>query len=77
VDAGYDAICAGLAATGIGVPGRIVTCDPVAGIALAEGRMAPTAPPTFDITPSTAPARRGIVDPRRAPAPTRSMSAMP
>ncbi|MBX3158700.1 MAG: hypothetical protein KF773_22215 [Deltaproteobacteria bacterium] len=67
-DAGYDAVCAGLVSTGLGVPGQVVTCTPGMPLVLAAGRTA-TAP-----APHTVPLRmierRGIPDPRRAPAPT-------
>lgn len=43
-NAGYDAVCADLAATGIGVAGRVVSCG--GGKAtLADGRLAKPAPP--------------------------------
>lgn len=66
---GYDTVCADLAATGIGVPGRVVACG-TGTAALAEGRIfqapAVRVPATLEL-----PVRRGLADPRRIPAPTR------
>ncbi|HEU0034470.1 MAG TPA: hypothetical protein VFQ53_27795 [Kofleriaceae bacterium] len=72
--AGYDAVCADLAATGIGVPGRVVACG--SGTAtLADGRTAPAsvtapAPPAMPDPVRQIVRPRGLVDPRRTPAPT-------
>ena len=66
--AGYDAVCADLAAKGTGVPGRVVTCGPA--VALAAGR---TVPPVLEPSPTVEPPRRTRwVDPNaRVPAPTK------
>ena len=36
--ASYDAVCANLASTGIGVPGRVVTCAPAVTLSAARTR---------------------------------------
>ncbi len=66
--AGYDAVCADLAATGIGVAGRVVTCG-TGTLTLAEGRMKPAPLRSVDV-PQRLPLRRGK-PPVRAPAPLR------
>lgn len=66
-DAGYDAVCAGLAATGIGVAGRAVTCGPT--LTLAVGRMAPRAPIAAEAVVREPPIRRRMPAVRE-PAPT-------
>ena len=65
-DADYDAVCADLAATGIGVPGRVVTCGS-GTLTLAEGRM--VAKPVRPVRQPLPPLPRGKIDPRRTPAP--------
>src|SRR5262249_54244297 len=59
--AGYDAVCADLAATGIGVTGRVVTCTPgalVLGTGAAKN-VVRTAPLTHPVTrPHGLPQRR-------------------
>ena len=71
-DASYDTTCAALAATGIGVAGRAVTCGP-GTITLAAAR---TKPPVVERVMAVTPEPRVRVklpaDPRRVPAPTRS-----
>jgi hypothetical protein len=67
-NAGYDAVCADLAATGIGVPGRVVACG-TGTATLADGRIVTPEPARVPATLEL-PVRRGIVDPRRVPAPT-------
>ena len=62
--AGYDAVCADLAAHGIGVAGRVVTCGPT--VVLAAGRMQSPAVP-LPIARAVAP-RLGL-PPAREPAP--------
>lgn len=65
--AGYDAVCANLAATGIGVPGRVVTCGP--GLALAAARtQTPPVVRSSVVSPEPAPLVR--LPPAREPAPT-------
>jgi hypothetical protein len=62
-DAGYDAICAGLATQGLGVPGKAVTC--AAGtltLGAGSARMQPKTLPTKQLQPHGMP-------PRRIPAP--------
>jgi hypothetical protein len=73
--AGFDAVCAGLAMTGIGTPGLVVTCSPGA-LTLMPGRMAsgtdvaPAAPAKPQVrAPVRPPVRRAAPDPRRVPAP--------
>ena len=67
-NAGYDAVCADLASTGIGVPGVVVACG-TGTATLAAGR---TAAGSTAHVPATLepPTRRGKPDPRRVPAPT-------
>jgi len=68
-NAGYDAVCADLAATGIGVPGRVVACG--TGVAvLADGRTTAAPPRAVPFT-TALPVRHGIPDRRRQAAPTR------
>jgi hypothetical protein len=69
--ASYDTVCADLAATGIGVAGRVVTCGP-AGVAFAMGRIAPVAPATGPVRLLELPDRR-VAPPAREPAPTHHM----
>lgn len=70
--ASYDAVCAELAAGGLGVAGRVVTCAPA--VTLAAGRVVAPAPeveatPAISVEP---PRRTRMVDPNaRVPAPTR------
>ena len=75
--ASFDAVCAGLATTGLGTPGLVVTCSPGA-LALMPGRMAegaganaaPAAPAKAQVQPPLRPpVRRAAPDPRRIPAP--------
>ena len=67
-NANYDAVCADLAATGIGVTGRVVTCGG-GKVTLAEGRLAK--PHAAIRTPvQRLPLRRGR-PPARRPAPLR------
>jgi hypothetical protein len=47
-NASFDAVCADLATSGLGVPGLIATCAPDA-VTLAAGRVAPPAPPRIDV----------------------------
>jgi hypothetical protein len=61
-------VCADLAATGIGVPGRVVACG-MGTATLADGRTIQL-PPAFVPATGNLPVRRGIPDPRRRPAPT-------
>ncbi len=62
-NASYDTVCADLAATGIGVTGRVVTCG--GGKAtLAEGRAKPRPPITHPV--QRLPLRRGKLPPRTA-----------
>jgi hypothetical protein len=67
-NAGYDAVCAGLAASGLGTPGLVVSCSG-GTLMLAAGRTtAPAAAPA----PAPAPTqsrRASPPDPRRIPAP--------
>jgi len=67
-NANYDAVCADLAATGIGVPGRVVTCGS-GTLALGEGRTVPRRIVPAGIVRELPPLPRGKVDPRRTPAP--------
>lgn len=66
--ASYDTVCGELAASGTGVPGRVVTCAPA--VTLAAARMAA---PLVESSPSVEPPRRTRwVDPNaRVPAPTK------
>ncbi len=66
--AGYDAVCSDLAATGIGVAGRAVTCGPAVALAVARAQPAPmnTAPMKLREPPL-----RTRLPPARDPAPTR------
>jgi len=66
-DVGYDAVCADLAATGIGVTGRVVSCG--AGVAtLVDGRAKASMPVRVPVL--RLPLRRGK-PPLREPAPLR------
>ncbi len=66
--AGYDAVCAELAAGGIGTPGLAVTCGGGA-LTLAAGRAAPAPDVAVPVrAPVRAPVRQRAVDPRRIPA---------
>ena len=67
--ASYDAVCGELAAKGIGVPGRVVTCGPAVTLAAAR-----TAPPIIEPQRAIEPPRRTKwIEPNaRVPAPTRS-----
>jgi hypothetical protein len=80
-NAGYDAVCAGLASSGLGTPGLVVSCSGGA-LVLATGRTAAPAPAPAPIqsrraepraTAATAapdrPRRVPAPDPRRIPAP--------
>lgn len=71
--AGYDAVCADLATTGIGVAGRAVTCAPALTLAVARTQPVPvlTAPHVLREPPL-----RKRMPPAREPAPTRRPSAM-
>lgn len=72
--AGYDAVCAELVASGVGVPGRVVTC--AGTLALAAGRSrAPDPRPTPRRTEGDLPMRRPA-PPARTPAPTRRAPRM-
>jgi hypothetical protein len=75
--ASYDAVCADLAANGIGVPGRAITCGPAVTLAAAR-----TAPRVIDTSPAARfdspghaiepPRRTKYVEPNaRVPAPTK------
>lgn len=65
--AGYDAVCANLASTGIGVPGRVLTCAPAVTLSAARTE----APPIVRAgTVSPEPARPVRMPPARIPAPT-------
>ncbi len=79
-NAGYDATCAGLAASGIGTPGLVVACSGGA-LVLGAARAAPDAAGA-EVAPAPAPPavqparaapagrmRRDRLDPRRVPAP--------
>ena len=70
VTATYDAVCTDLAATGIGVAGRAVTCAPALTLAVARTQPAPpvTAPPVVREPPL-----RKRLPPAREMAPTRRM----
>lgn len=65
--AGYDAVCANLATTGIGVPGRVVTCAPAVTLAAARTQ---TPPVVRSSVVSPEPPPRVRLPPARAPAPT-------
>ena len=65
--ASYDAVCANLASTGIGVPGRVVTCAP--GVTLAAARTQ-NPPVVRSSVVSPTPAPRVRMPPARVPAPT-------
>ncbi len=73
-DAGYDAVCADLAATGIGVTGRVVTCGG-GKVALADGRMQKPrsergAEGRYKVPATLTPRVRRGLPPVRTPAPT-------
>jgi hypothetical protein len=68
-NADYGAVCADLAATGIGVPGLAVSCGDTA--TLVAARIAPVTHQRAPATPEPAVKRKGKPDPRRIPAPTR------
>jgi len=67
-NAGYDAVCADLASTGIGVAGRAVTCD-AGALTLADAAMHAPTPPARVPATLPLPVRRGL-PPTRTPAPT-------
>ncbi len=69
--ASYEAVCGDLAATGIGVPGRAVTCA-ATGVTLAAARTQPVAPGSPPQRLLTLPERR-LPRPGREPAPTHRM----
>lgn len=71
--AGYDAVCADLAATGIGVAGRAVTCGPALALAVARTQPAPVV-----VAPHVLrePPLRKRLPPLREPAPTRRPTGM-
>ncbi|MBA3463515.1 MAG: hypothetical protein H0T46_26400 [Deltaproteobacteria bacterium] len=71
-DSSYDATCAALAATGIGVAGRVLTCEPGAVTLAAARTQATPVERVMAVTPEPRPRVKLPADPRRVPAPTRS-----
>jgi hypothetical protein len=69
-DAGYDAVCADLAARGIGVAGRAVSCSPTLALAVARRQGVPTSTAASPPVLRDAPIRTRR-SPAREPAPTR------
>jgi hypothetical protein len=76
--ANYDAVCASLAGTDIGLAGQVIACAPGAPLTLVAGRFAPPAPdaPSGTTVIRPLPPRGKGVPPKRTPAPTRSMRSM-
>ncbi len=70
----YDAVCDGLSSTGIGVPGRVITCG-AGTLTLAAARTA-TPPIIGSSVVSPEPPRRVTLPPARKPAPTHRPRAM-
>ncbi|MEO8703072.1 MAG: hypothetical protein ABI867_23710 [Kofleriaceae bacterium] len=73
-NAGYEAVCADLATTGIGVPGRVVVCGET--VTLADARQVPALSPVAVPATLDHKLRRGKPDPRRIPAPTRAPGSL-
>jgi hypothetical protein len=66
--ASYDAVCADLAAKGLGVPGRVLTCG-AGTVTLAAARTStPAVEPAHAVWPEPAPRVRMPADPRRTAA---------